>query len=208
MIDWDSCVLWLDSRYFSESKWWDRSKYANDGVVNGAVWKGDAFYFSGNNTYVNCGNIPELDNASKITFEAVVIPYPTGTTWNRIVTYSKDTINRGGIMKIGASNKLGVYLQIGGTVKHKYGYINEYELCHIVGIWTETKIKLWLNKKYIGSNNSPGDWAMVSGEGNCKIGTWLNATNNFWYGFIKLVRIYKKELSEDEIKTLATMEGF
>ena len=41
MVDWDSCVLWLDSRYFSESKWWDRSKYNNDGIVYGAKFKED-----------------------------------------------------------------------------------------------------------------------------------------------------------------------
>ena len=207
MIDWDSCVLWLDSKYFSESWWWDRSKYNNDGVVYGAKFKEDSFYFDGN-SYVNCGNIPELDNSQRITFEAIIYSISKGSNWDRIVTYSKDSSNRGGLMRIGGLDKIGIYLNINDTYKTIHTTIENYKFYHIIGIWTESKIKLWLNKKYIGSNDSPGDWTTVSGEGICKVGTWLNASGNFWYGFIKLIRIYKKELSEDEIKLLATMEGF
>jgi len=67
MIDLDSCVLWLDSRYFSESRWWDRSKYRNDGVVNGAKWKANAFYFDGVNDYVDCGNNENLNLTDAFT---------------------------------------------------------------------------------------------------------------------------------------------
>ncbi|MCD6137167.1 MAG: hypothetical protein J7J91_01070, partial [Deltaproteobacteria bacterium] len=52
MIDWNSCMLWLDSRHFSESYWWDRSKYNNDGVVHKAVWKEDAFEFNAGDDYI------------------------------------------------------------------------------------------------------------------------------------------------------------
>jgi len=76
MIDWDSCVLWLDSKYFSESYWWDRSKYRNDGVVYGAKWKGDAFYFNGSTDYIECGSHESLKITNEITIESLIYPVP------------------------------------------------------------------------------------------------------------------------------------
>ena len=78
MIDWDSCVLWLDNKHFSESYWWDRSKYVNNGVVNGAVWKEDSFYFDGVNDVVNCGNNESLRIDDEISIEFLFIPYENG----------------------------------------------------------------------------------------------------------------------------------
>ena len=69
MIDWDSCVLWLDSQYFSESKWWDRSKYNNDGIVYGAKFKEDSFYFGGVDDVINCGDSESLRLDDEISFE-------------------------------------------------------------------------------------------------------------------------------------------
>jgi len=86
MIDWDSCVLWLDSKYFSESYWWDRSKYRNDGVVHGAKWKADAFYFNGSSNYVNCGSSNSLNITEAITIEAWIKKYGWGNSnYPRIV---------------------------------------------------------------------------------------------------------------------------
>ena len=88
MIDWDSCVLWLDSRYFSESRWWDRSKYRNDGVVNGAKWKADSFYFDGSDDYVDCGNHDSLRIEDALTAEMWMKRVWTGT---KLTAWKKDS---------------------------------------------------------------------------------------------------------------------
>ena len=78
MIDWDSCVLWLDSKYFSESYWWDRSRYRNNGVVYGAEFKNESFYFDGSNDYVDCGDNDSLNIGDELSIECLFIPYGDG----------------------------------------------------------------------------------------------------------------------------------
>jgi len=72
----NSCVLWLDSRYFTESYWWDISPYRNNGIVNDGVWRGDAFYFGGggNNYYVEIPYSDSLNiyNSKKVTVALLI----------------------------------------------------------------------------------------------------------------------------------------
>jgi len=94
MIDWDSCVLWLDSKYFSESYWWDRSQYQNNGVIHGVKWKGNAFYFDGEGAYVDCGENESIDIDNEITIEAWIKTDTTDTYGGEIVNFLNSYVLR------------------------------------------------------------------------------------------------------------------
>ena len=208
MIDWDSCVLWLDSRYFSESKWWDRSKYAIETINYNVVWKGEGFYFNGNDAYFLIKNREHLKIEDKITVESIVKPLgdPPQHGYHgviyRICGYyaSRILISQGKSVLCQVwinGNKQNVYG--GDNVEWKednhivYRYDGENEVCFVNGVK--------------GNNYSKNGNINTSGN-DLRLGWgYTDPTYFHLWGFIKLVRIYNDALSDDEIEILARNAG-
>ena len=206
MIDWDSCVLWLDNKHFSESYWWDRSKYVNNGVVNGAVWKEDSFYFDGVNDVVNCGNNESLRIDDEISIEFLFIPYENGyiamkrnwDNWNKACGIFWGYEN---------SNRVGFYGNSASHVDSSNVYEANKKHHVIVTVKQGGKTKFYKNGEYLNQENTP----TFSGNGDTlTIGARPNTGYSYNY-FIKAkiyyIRIFHKILNEDEIKILARAAG-
>ena len=201
MIDWDSCVLWLDSKYFSESYWWDRSRYRNDGVVHGAKWKANAFYFDGVNDYVDCGNNESLDLSVTDAFSigAWVNAYSFPDLQTRIVCGKENQVildQMNGFWRIyfygdnDTHNLTGSYAQTNVWV-------------HLVGTYDaeEGILKLYLNGEQDATEDCNNDTIDAAKFSNVHIGA---KTVGFrpWHGMIAEVWIYNRALSEEEIKAI------
>ena len=215
MIDWDSCVLWLDSKYFSESRWWDRSKYNNDGVVYGARFKEDGFYFD--NNYLVINNHSSL-NPREISIEIIMkATYFTGSGNNPIIDKPYTSHSNPyyqyhlGINGHGRPTKPGYYifqLTINGSLKEIDSNGDTYDLNkdnHIVGTFNGNIMKLYRNKELINSLDVSG--SITSYNTNIFIAKFGNLSQ-YTPCVVKLIRIFKKGLSEDEVEVLATMESF
>jgi len=78
-IDWSNPITeglvgcWLFNEYNSNLAV-DLSLRHNSGTINGARWKGNGLYFNGSSGNVDCGNISEINNASKISIITQVQP--------------------------------------------------------------------------------------------------------------------------------------
>ena len=206
MIDWDSCVLWLDSRYFSESYWWDRSKYANDGVVYGAKFKEDSFYFGGN-SYIEIPDDDSLDVTDKMSIEIVTKGVYSGA--------SKGLLDKGN----SASAKLvnyyvyfnsgqgRFYIGDGTTFNSVFtSQLTDYQQYHIFFTLNDDYLKAYVNGSFCNQSNRTIN--PKTNNNNLLIGALTTLPSYLFIGKIYLIRIYKKDFSEDEIKILATMEGF
>jgi len=210
MIDWDSCVLWLDSRYFSESYWWDRSKYRNDGVVHGAKWKENGFYFDGNNDYVNCGNGESFGITDAITIEAWI----KADNWTNpnnapIVDKWYDGSSRAysfwampdGELRAEIANADGSDAQLSETTTLFDMATGTWY--HVAVAWDKIigNLKFYKNGKLLETLGSGGTSTMNTNNQPLQIGTDYNGDDNF-KGIIAEVRIYNRALSEEEIKIL------
>jgi len=201
MIDWDSCVLWLDSKYFSESYWWDRSRYRNNGVVHGAKWKANAFYFGGSNTYVDCGNNESLDITKEITVE--VLAKISDTSHQAIASkYDIDNSKRSWLLETYNGN---VRFFISHYGSDSYYATNEIGLNvqqHLVGTFDGSQIRIYVNGVSGTPESSSGD--IYSSDVHVYAGRLIYSTGNHWFlnGFIKMLRIFNRCLTETEIKIL------
>ena len=74
MMNWDSCVLWLE-KAMQAPKWIDVSKHGNNGIMTGARFKEAAIAFDGVDDGVNCGNHSSLNNSPNMTLECLIKPY-------------------------------------------------------------------------------------------------------------------------------------
>jgi len=205
MIDWDSCVLWLDSKYFSESYWWDRSKYRNDGVVHGAKWKSNAFYFDGVNDYITIPNTL-LPNPNKFTILAWIYPYGENNDNNYNAQLIVDLrgqyeISLLWIEEDDANHPASIRSCIydGSQEYNLYSPDNSIgKEWHFVGsMWDGTDQRIY----YDGNEDSQeaNNPAHISGY-QSKIGKDYTTSNRLWfYGKISLVIIFKKALSKDII---------
>ena len=202
MIDWDSCVLWLDSRYFSESKWWDRSKYVNNDIVYSVKFKEDSFYFDGNSQYVRIKDNPVFNFNNKIAIETIFNSSLT-TDWSWII--SKDNTNNNLCFLLGFTvNRIYFYTRnLLGEVSSPLSYNKDI---HVLVYDDGNKRKLYINGKFKASNNISGSW--INNNADILIGA--RTSNNplqFYKGKIKLIRIYKDIPTDDEIKLLARNAG-
>ena len=207
MIDWDSCVLWLDSKYFSESYWWDRSRYRNNGVVYGAEFKNESFYFDGSNDYVDCGDNDSLNIGDELSIECLFIPYGDGyiiakRNWNNwddayALAYEE------------AYRRL-IFLGNGASAARSNSNILPFnEKAHIVVTAKNSgSVKFYKNGKLINSEACP----TFSGDGErCFVGARPNTDGTAASrigAYIFFIRVYSKILSEEKIKILANNAGF
>ena len=204
MIDWDSCVLWLDSRYFSESKWWDRSKYNNDGIVHKAVFKEDAFEFNAGDDYIDLPIDIVFDD--EMSIEIVFELYDDTDAGRVIGSQHSSGSNYELRTYIQNSNLLYFFVGNGSSTPNVYFYLdNWFDLTH--GIWTweydsgadETTLKAYKDGTYKSSIIFDGKVQLPNI--NLRLGHWENTLG--MNGKIYLARFYHKVLSDDEIKLLA-----
>jgi len=207
MIDWDSCVLWLDSRYFSESYWWDRSKYNNDGVVHKAVWKEDAFEFNAGDDYIDLPLDVVFDD--EMSIEIVFELYDVSDAGRVIGSQHSN----GGYyeFRVGITTEqiLFFYVGIGSSVPYVSFLYDWYDKTH--GVWTwkyddstgKTTLRGYKDGEHKQSKTFDGKVQLP--DLNLRLGHWKTYGMK---GKIYMARFYHKVLSDDEIKTLATMEGF
>ena len=192
MIDWDSCVLWLDSRYFSESYWWDRSKYNNDGVVHGAKFKEDAFEFNADNYIELRSHITTAKTQEGLFY------------FTRLASDIGNSIYLFNNLYLHSSNN---YLYFTGTIDFFPWTPSLNTLYHIVITYTDPSntntSKLYINGAYTKSI------LQQSGEHDIDPIYSISSPSSYSFrGKIPLIRIYKTVLTQNEIKLLATMEGF
>lgn len=209
MIDWDSCVLWLDSKHFSESYWWDRSKYDGDGKVYGAVWKEDGLYFDGNSRYVRI-KFKSIYNFDYNPFSVeVIIESDYKGNYQGIVFHYH---GKGYI--VSTEKNTGKARLTCGTITVKGNTdVCDGELHHIVtvrGAAPNKYVKIYVDKELDNIPTSNSGRATPNSVIDVGIGMYIEPYfgNYPFHGKIKLVRMYNKELTEDEIKVLARMEGF
>lgn len=194
-------MLWLDSKYFSESYWWDRSRYRNDGVVHGTMFKHDAFYFNGSDNYVDCGSNEVLNISNAVTIEAWIKP----EKFDYGIIVSKGIVLTDGYwFQMGSQNGLIVHFYLdtgdlrvpnsgdGGTLT-----LNEWH--YVIATFDGNIGKIYIDGSEIASNNKSG--SVISNNRNLLIGEYNGGGHNF-KGSMGFVRIYNKTLSEEEIKTL------
>ena len=201
MIDWNSCVLWLENRYFTESYWWDRSKYRNDGVVHGAKWKDNAFYFNGSSNYVICGNNDVLNFSDKLTIEALIYPETTSLP-QRIVDKRGDGVfyNLYITMDYGLLRS-----DLGSYVSSSYA-IQEKKWQHIILTYnmnlSSENIKGYVNAKNVG--NVDYSEPIDSNMNRLTVGAQsVDVSLSYYFkGKLALLRLYNDDLSEEKIRIL------
>ena len=205
MIDWDSCVLWLDSKYFSESYWWDRSQYKNNGVVYGAKFKEDGFYFDGINDYVKIPNnllpnpnsftilawiYPMGENNTEVYDEQLIVDlrgqYQTSLLWREEDDSDHPATLRFNIYD--GSNSYNLYSPNNSIDINKWHFVG--------GIWDGTNQRIY----YDGNVDSQNANNPVSTSYQSKIGKDYQSTDRLWfYGKMSMVMIFKKGLKKEEI---------
>ncbi len=204
MIDWDSCVLWLDCEYFTEFYWWDRSRYRNDGVIHGAKWKADSFYFDGSDDYADCNNHDSLNINDVISIEALLIPYTTGYI---VCKKNYDNWDSAYAVMVNADyQQLYFYGNGASSVYTPSDMITVGEPNHVV-VTAENSgtIRFFVNGELVHSDSTPN----YSGSGEkCFVGARPHTgQSTMWHiqGYFYFVRIYHTILRSTEIQILATL---
>jgi len=204
MIDLDSCVLWLDSKYFSESYWWDRSKYRNNGVVHGAKWKGDGFYFDGVNGYVDCGNHESLNITGDLSIVLWIdFVSVTGVGGQGLVGH-KDYDN----WMLYAYNAYLYFVYINTDNNTQYLYAENVlnaGLQHVGFTWNDDSKtgKFYVNGSYKKSDTGTGS-IKNTGFQELLIGA-VTPTFRVLNGKIYNVLVFEKTLSSEEIQILCNL---
>ncbi len=201
MIDWDSCVLWLNSRYFSESYWWDRSKYRNDGAVHGAKWKANAFYFDGSNDYVKVINNSVLDITNEVTIEAWIKCLYSDSKFRRILCHG---IASAAGYQLCVHESHIVMAKCNSTDYHdsvQEEMTNTIQLnkwYHVVGVYDNGSISIYLN----GKNQSLTSQTVLGYGSGADLYIGKRSDGYYFKGYIETVRIYNETLSNTEIEIL------
>ena len=195
----DNCVLWLDRKWFSESYWWDVSPYKNNGIIHGAKWKGDAFYFNGADAYIEVPHNNSLNITDAITIE----------TWIRLNSDLDATYM---IVEKGYDNPdyIPYFLRVNDNRNVVFGFksasyrtitsttvLTVGEWYHIVGTYDKTNLKLYINSD-AETPVSESASMPISSKRLCiatrdDLVRYLNTE-------INTIRIYKTSLSEKVVK--------
>jgi hypothetical protein len=157
--------------------------------------------FNSANDFVNCGNIQELSNAQKITFEAWV-NVKKWSNWSSI-------INKGDRIFLGTGDQLGELVCAMRNPDNTYGYaINAIKLGewnHIAMVYdgsqatNDTKLKLYVNGQEVTltySGSIPASSA--SSDSPVTISSNSSKTSSI-FGSIDEVSIWKDALSQSDI---------
>jgi len=201
MIDWDSCVLWLDSKYFSESFWWDRSQYRNDGVVHGAKWKENAFHFDGNNDYVDCGNRNSI-NFGTGNFSIEVLVYHQYMPLEKFdaILGKGDTAWNEWMLRFPSATRIEMYWGNNAiATTSDLSFENEWR--HIVFVRNGDDAYMFVDAVQRGHSTGVANLNATNSK-NLRVANADGASNRYYHGYIDAVRLYDKALNTIEIKIL------
>jgi len=205
MIDWDSCVLWLDNEYFSESFWWDRSKYNNDGVVHGAKWKEDAFYFNNNNAVV-CKDKPCFNFSQGLTIEIIFKAYSLEIIDALVYKQSSGSTKDGFNVDLRSGDSSLYFFVPDGTYWNDINTpINTHKKYHVFCTYDKNYSKIYIGDELKASK--PLTHTIIPTSHNLEIGGRYQENTFFFHGKIYLIRLFSKALSDEEIKILVRNAG-
>lgn len=201
MIDFDHCVLHLSPRIVMGSYWPDLSRYKNNGRIYGAELRHGMLWFSGNLSYVDCGDDKSLmlDTNREYTVIVGIMTSHSGEQ-QMVVRHSGENMFRFALSKTG---KLIVVwygddgqwhsLRAGTTLINDGNY-------HLVG-WRikENKVTGLVDGKEERTNT------LVSPASNCdgkvEIARGKGSTPSF-IGYIGELLIYNIALSTEKFRIL------
>ena len=204
----DNCVLWLDRKWFSESYWWDVSPYKNNGIIHGAKWKGDAFYFNGADAYIEVPHNNSLNITDAITIE----------TWIRL---NSDLDTTYMIVEKGYDNPdyIPYFLRVNDNRNVVFGFksasyrtitsttvLTVGEWYHIVGTWDGSIVRIYVNTilkaSTFGTLTNDPNQDLTIGRAS-----W-DPVGGMFKGTIDEVRIYNRSLTQEEINDLYNYYGY
>ena len=194
-------MLWLDSKYFSESYWWDRSKYRNNGVVHGAKWKDNSFYFDGDDDYIELLNNPSLNITDKVTIAAWAKSYINEQANCIIVgTQSPDKTTDRHYFGYDADGNLGIGVGNQAWNNESNGYKLDTDWHFYTLVTDGSTHKIYVDANYKGEKTGvqkPETNPWYIGCNHC--GTGASA---YFYGYIPFVYICHDALTSEEIGIL------
>jgi hypothetical protein len=184
----------------------DKSGNNNNGIVNGATLTADrynrpnsAYFFDGSDE-IKIPNISFFNNMK--SFSISIWIYPTEIKYRHNTIISKVNPNRDFNLKILKDNmKYEAHFAYGATYYRCYSKkpVELHTWTHLVYQWTGIKSQLFINGVFVNEVNYRGVVPPWTGT-IMAIGS-MNGTE-FFTGKIDNIRIYKRTLSKNEIKSL------
>jgi len=194
----DTCVLWLE-KGLQGNKWLDLSKYHNDGVMTGAIWKESAIYFDGVDDYVNSGNHSSLDITGQMTLEMLLNLDKDFSPGGYLL--SKRDVSDTGYYTYIDSNRQIILNGGSANVVNTGVYVPVSEWTHIVIVFDSTSAYTYINSEYKTTRtitaiaSKPDMRPILSGRWD----TYPAAVHHI-YMKVALVRIFNNQLSSQQIK--------
>ena len=199
------CVLSLTGLPGGASKIYDRSPYGNIGTITGATWKrlpSGLWYldFDGSDDYVNCGNDASLDITDAITIEAWVKLPSTPSGWSRVLSkgYAYYTLSfpPAGLAPIARIDGLS-----GGSGQEFFGSAIGTDVWTFLGLTYNkdggaNNFRMYIDGKLDRVVTHTGQ---ISPGGSLCVGS-TDIPNEFLSGYIALVMIYNRALSDLEMQ--------
>ncbi|MCH8033209.1 MAG: T9SS type A sorting domain-containing protein [Bacteroidetes bacterium] len=196
----------------------DESGNGNDGTVNGPILTTDihgnsnsAYFFDGNDDYIDCGNNQKLDQTGSLTMSAWFQLYslPTELNTDEVIVgkWRFDQNNNSYILNIDfdTSNNFQLVTSNCPTPEVIYGgQVTKNDWYHYVGVIDQDQelLKIYVNGILTATDAYSGQPSCSNNE-NLMIGKINDfGGNNHLHGVIDEVRIYDRALSEAEILDL------
>ncbi len=181
---------------FSSPGGWESSDSETWGDRNVAFDYGSYIYLDGND-YVNCGNDTSLNLGNEFTWEVWIKPTSCSSEniiWNKEYSYEWALYNSGGncYIKWAVANSNPGWVWINTNAK-----VNLNEWNYVVLVYNTTHILTYVNTQLKHVRVASGDISDTSSD--LLIGR--RSYGNYFYGYMDDARIYKRALSEEEIKS-------
>jgi len=212
MTDLDNgLVLHLPMNEGSGSKTFDRSKYQNNGTINGATWTtgkiGKALDFDGTDDYVQIPDADSLDIADELSVFLWI-------NTSQVVNYSSPFSKWGnwqGYELYTSSGKLSAMVRdinLNVAQIDQANFVLNDGSWHFIGFtFTRTLLKVYGDGDFITSADSSALTGSIDNTNNVRVGM-RNLGGNAFDGIIDEVRVYNRALSAEEIRTLYNERAF
>lgn len=178
----------------------DGAGHENKGRITGATWiecgTGHALWFEHADTYVDCGHGASLDLTGPVTIEAWVYPAVRPSSETGIAGKSFDAY---GLTIYGDGN---FYWYIGSGANKCHTAANITYWNHVAGAFDGETLKIYLNGAL--KDSCPSQFKTFGSGGDFYIGRIARSLNgppgDTFKGAIGAVRVYKRALSEEEVR--------
>ena len=197
----DGLIVCLDAKDIksysgSGSTWTDRSQNSNNATLYGPTFSNELFLFDGTNDYIDLPND---------------LGYTTAVT--AIAWFKRNGDAAGGYQIIFGGQELEISIPTGngkirtGTYNGSSRYVNEAGSGLLDNNWHQVAVSLdnatttkiaYIDGVRVGTQSFTG--SIVSSFSYRRIGRWGNATDYYTNGYIPVVHIYNRALTDDEVK--------